>query len=38
VEKVHFFGYYIGNYPDLSFPKIKKIAGILNDFSLKKLS
>lgn len=36
VEKVHFFGYYIGNYPDLSFPKIKKIAGILNDFSLKK--
>ncbi len=30
VEHVHFYGYYIGNYPDLSFDKIKKITKILN--------
>ena len=35
VERVHFFGYYIGNYPDLSLLKIKKIVNILNNFSFK---
>ncbi|MDP6440474.1 MAG: DegT/DnrJ/EryC1/StrS family aminotransferase [Pelagibacteraceae bacterium] len=30
VEHVHFFGYYIGNYPSLSKSKIKKICNILN--------
>ena len=33
VEHVHFFGYYIGNYPDLSKTKIKTITEILNKFS-----
>jgi CDP-6-deoxy-D-xylo-4-hexulose-3-dehydrase len=33
VEHVHFFGYYIGNYPDLSKLKIKKITKILNKFN-----
>ena len=32
VDKVHYFGYYIGNYPDLSNLKIKKICKILNSF------
>ena len=32
VEMVHFFGYYIGNYPDLTKNKIKKIAKIINKF------
>ena len=32
VDKVHFFGYYIGNFPDLSDQKIKKICKILNEF------
>jgi CDP-6-deoxy-D-xylo-4-hexulose-3-dehydrase len=30
VEHVHFFGYYIGNYPSLTKNKIKKICNILN--------
>jgi len=30
VEHVHFFGYYIGNYPILKKEKIKKICKILN--------
>lgn len=30
VEKVHFFGYYIGNYPELKKSKILKILNILN--------
>ncbi len=30
VEHVHFFGYYIGNYPSLNSKKIKKICTILN--------
>ena len=30
VEHVHFFGYYIGNYPSLNKKKIKKICEILN--------
>ena len=30
VDHVHFFGYYIGNYPSLAKVKIKKICNILN--------
>ena len=30
VEHVHFFGYYIGNYPSLSKKKIKRLCEILN--------
>ena len=30
VDHIHFFGYYIGNYPSLSKAKIKKICNILN--------
>ena len=30
VEHVHFFGYYIGNYPSLETKKISKICNILN--------
>jgi len=30
VDHVHFFGYYIGNYPSLPKVKIKKICNILN--------
>ena len=30
VNHVHFFGYYIGNYPTLSLQKIKKICSIIN--------
>jgi len=30
VEHVHFFGYYIGNYPSLKSKKISKICSILN--------
>ena len=33
VEQIHFFGYYIGNYPDLSKQKIIKILEILNNIS-----
>jgi len=35
VDQVHFFGYYIGNFPDLSHLKIKKICKILNNFKMK---
>ena len=31
-EIVHHFGYYIGNFPDLSLQKIKIITNILNKF------
>jgi CDP-6-deoxy-D-xylo-4-hexulose-3-dehydrase len=31
-EKVHFFGYYIGNYPNLKLSKINKIVNIINNF------
>ena len=34
VEHIHFFGYYIGNYPSLSKAKIKKICGILNHIKI----
>lgn len=34
VEQVHFFGYYIGNYPSLNSKKILKITKILNNISL----
>ena len=30
VEHIHFFGYYIGNYPSLTINKVKKICFILN--------
>jgi len=30
VERVHFFGFYIGNYPDLEPEKIDALCGILN--------
>jgi CDP-6-deoxy-D-xylo-4-hexulose-3-dehydrase len=30
VEKIHFFGYYIGNYPSLKINKIEQIVQILN--------
>ena len=33
VEHVHFFGYYIGNYPSLKFKKILKICKILNSIN-----
>ena len=31
VEHVHFYGYYIGNYPQLNLKKIEKICKILNE-------
>jgi CDP-6-deoxy-D-xylo-4-hexulose-3-dehydrase len=31
VEHVHFFGYYIGNYPDLEEEKILKLCDLLNN-------
>ena len=34
VEQVHFFGYYIGNYPSLKKNKILEITKILNNISL----
>ena len=34
VEHIHFFGYYIGNYPSLSKAKIKKICNILNHIKI----
>ena len=33
VDHIHFFGYYIGNYPSLNYSKIKKICKILNSVS-----
>ena len=33
-DHIHFFGYYIGNYPSLSKAKIKKICNILNCIKL----
>ncbi len=34
VDHVHFFGYYIGNYPSLNPSKIKKICFILNNIKI----
>ena len=34
VEKVHFFGYYIGNFPDLSKKKIDYLLNVLNRINL----
>jgi len=34
IEHVHFFGYYIGNYPSLKLRKIKKICTILNSVKI----
>lgn len=31
VEHIHFFGYYIGNYPDLPEEKIRRLCCLLND-------
>ena len=31
VEHIHFFGYYIGNYPDLESEKILTLCDILNN-------
>jgi len=33
VDHIHFYGYYIGNYPSLSLGKIKKICSILNSIN-----
>lgn len=35
VEHVHNFGYYLGNYPSLSKPKIKVLCNILNSINFK---
>ena len=34
VEKVHNFGYYIGNYPNLKISKIRLICNYLNNFNI----
>ena len=34
VDHIHFFGYYIGNYPSLRSSKIKEICKILNNINL----
>ena len=34
VDHIHFFGYYIGNYPNLNISKIKKVCKILNAINL----
>jgi len=34
VQKIHDFGYYIGNYPSLKLKKINKICQILNDIKI----
>ena len=33
VDRVHFFGYYIGNYPNLTKKKVLRIVKILNSFA-----
>jgi len=30
VEHIHFFGYYIGNYPSLSAERIVELCAVLN--------
>ena len=30
-DHIHFFGYYIGNYPELTFEEIDEIVGIINN-------
>ena len=34
VDHIHFFGYYIGNYPSLGSLKIKRICNVLNKINL----
>ena len=34
VDHIHFFGYYIGNYPSLKSNKIKKLVSILNSVTV----
>jgi CDP-6-deoxy-D-xylo-4-hexulose-3-dehydrase len=36
VEHVHFYGFYIGNYPSLEKEKIIRLCGVLNDLGCKK--
>ncbi|MCA6445118.1 MAG: CDP-4-keto-6-deoxy-D-glucose-3-dehydrase, partial [Bacteroidetes bacterium] len=31
VEHIHFYGFYIGNFPDLSFNEIDSICSVLNN-------
>ena len=33
VEHVHFYGFYIGNFPDLSFDEVDAICNVLNSVS-----
>ena len=33
VDHIHFFGYYIGNYPSLNIKKIRKLCSILNSIN-----
>ena len=33
-EQIHFYGFYIGNYPDLSYQKIDKLIKVLNSINL----
>ena len=35
VDHIHFFGYYIGNFPSLKVSKIKKICSILNSVKIR---
>ena len=30
-DHMHFFGFYIGNYPELTFEEIDEIVGVLNN-------
>ena len=32
-EQIHFYGFYIGNYPDLSYQKIDKLIKVLNSIN-----
>ena len=34
VDRIHFFGYYIGNYPSLKKSKIREITSILNKIDI----
>jgi CDP-4-dehydro-6-deoxyglucose reductase, E1 len=31
VDHVHFFGFYLGNYPDMTFDEVDEICGLLNE-------
>ena len=34
VDHIHFYGFYIGNYPELDKEKIRELCSILNDLIL----